>query len=325
MPSPSRATMTRPRQGDRASRRLAERIGHPTRDHRQARPADSVAADRAGRRGGAERRVCPARGRQPRLRQRALQDASAGGGLAARATRLTGIAIVGTGMWAPRLAAAAQRADLELVTCHSRDAGRREAFAERFGCPPAATIEDVVGQPDVKGVVLANPNDVHLERRSCAPPGDACVRGEADRRHRRCGSDARRLHEAGVALMVGHAFRAWAPLGGQAADRRGAHWDEWFSPRRNALPAPSSPGAGAAARAQPGRTSCTGDSPRRHAGLLAGPGAPRERALRPRPHRGDIDDSAAVISSSSPALWGRSPEDTSRPRRSRCGDGSEGV
>jgi predicted dehydrogenase len=122
---------------------------------------------------------------------------------------LTGIAIVGAGMWAPRLAAAAQRADLELVTCYSRDAGRRAAFAERFGCPPAATIEDAAGHPEVEGVVLATPNDVHLEQALlCAAQGrhvfvekpiaDTVEAGERMR-------DA--CAEAGVALMVGHAFR----------------------------------------------------------------------------------------------------------------------
>ncbi len=122
---------------------------------------------------------------------------------------MTGIAIVGAGMWAPRLAAAAQRTDLELVTCYSRDAGRRAAFSERFGCPPAATIEDAVGHPEVEGVVLGTPNDVHLEQALlCAAQGrhvfvekpiaDTVEAGERMR-------DA--CAEAGVALMVGHAFR----------------------------------------------------------------------------------------------------------------------
>ena len=95
--------------------------------------------ERAARR-GAERDVPAARGRQPRLRERPVQDAARGGRLASRAARMSGIAIVGTGMWAPRLAAAAERAGLELVTCFSRDeerrAGVRRALRLRAGGEP---------------------------------------------------------------------------------------------------------------------------------------------------------------------------------------------
>jgi predicted dehydrogenase len=122
---------------------------------------------------------------------------------------VTGIALLGTGMWAPRLAAAAGRAGLSLVACHSRDPSRRAAFAERFGCAPVATLEEAIGHPDVQGVVIATPNDVHEEQAlACAergrhvfvekPIADTLEAGERMR-------DA--CQEAGVALMVGHAFR----------------------------------------------------------------------------------------------------------------------
>jgi UDP-N-acetyl-2-amino-2-deoxyglucuronate dehydrogenase len=122
---------------------------------------------------------------------------------------MSGIAIVGTGMWAPRLAGAAQRAGLELVTCFSRDEAKRRDFAERFGCEPAASFEDAIGHPGVEGVVLVTPNDVHEEQAlACAergrhvfvekPIADTTEAGE--RMRRACA-------EAGVTLMVGHAFR----------------------------------------------------------------------------------------------------------------------
>jgi UDP-N-acetyl-2-amino-2-deoxyglucuronate dehydrogenase len=122
---------------------------------------------------------------------------------------MTGIAVVGTGMWAPRLAAAAERAGLELVTCFSRDAVRRAEFAERFGCEPAGTLEDAIGHADVAGVVLATPNDVHEEQAlECAERGrhvfvekPIADKVEAGERMRRA------CAEAGVTLMVGHAFR----------------------------------------------------------------------------------------------------------------------
>ena len=122
---------------------------------------------------------------------------------------MSGIAIVGTGMWAPRLADAAGRAGLELVTCFSRDEGRRREFAERFGCEPAAGLKEAIGHPGVEGVVLVTPNDVHEEQAlACAergrhvfvekPIADTTEAGE--RMRRAC-------TEAGVTLMVGHAFR----------------------------------------------------------------------------------------------------------------------
>jgi predicted dehydrogenase len=122
---------------------------------------------------------------------------------------MSGVAIVGTGMWGPRLAEAAGRAGLELVTCFSRDEGKRGEFASRFGCEPAASFEEAIGHPRVEGVVLATPNDVHDEQaRACAghgrhvfvekPIADTVEAGE--RMRRACA-------EAGVTLMVGHAFR----------------------------------------------------------------------------------------------------------------------
>ena len=120
-----------------------------------------------------------------------------------------GIAVVGTGMWAPRLAAAAKRAGLELVTCFSRDEDRRADFAERFGCEPAASFEQAIEHPGVEGVLLVTPNDAHEPQAlACAergrnvfvekPIADSVEAGE--RMRRACA-------EAGVALMVGHSFR----------------------------------------------------------------------------------------------------------------------
>jgi predicted dehydrogenase len=120
---------------------------------------------------------------------------------------VTRVSLIGAGMWGPRLGAAAGRAGLELVAVHARDHAAREALAERFGCRPAATFDDALA--DVDGVLLATPNDVHAEQAvACAARGrhvfvekpiadtveaaerirDACV-------------------DAGVVLMVGHAFR----------------------------------------------------------------------------------------------------------------------
>jgi predicted dehydrogenase len=122
---------------------------------------------------------------------------------------MTGVAVLGAGMWAPRLAAAAQRAGLDLFTCHCRDERRRGEFAERFGCEPAPSVEAAIGHPDVEGVLIVTPNDVHLEHTLASaalgrhvfvekPIADTIEAGE--RMREAC-------LDAGVVLMVGHAFR----------------------------------------------------------------------------------------------------------------------
>ena len=120
-----------------------------------------------------------------------------------------GVALLGIGMWGRRIAAAADRAGLRLVTCFARDAGKREAFAAEAGCEPAPSLLDAVTHPDVSGVLICTPNDDHVEHALLAasrgrhifvekPIADS-VRA-AERMRDAC-------HDAGVTLMVGHAFR----------------------------------------------------------------------------------------------------------------------
>ena len=117
----------------------------------------------AGRAAGQLRR---ARGRQPRVRERAVSLPPAGRRLAARPPRMRSVAVIGAGMWAPRLAAAAGRAGLDVVTCFSRTPEK----AERLGVPVAASFEAAIA--DVEGVILATPNDVHAEQAvACAARG----------------------------------------------------------------------------------------------------------------------------------------------------------
>jgi predicted dehydrogenase len=122
---------------------------------------------------------------------------------------MTGIAMVGTGMWAPRLAAAAERAGLQLVACFSRDEARRAEFAERFGCRAAASLAEAIEDPGVEGVVLATPNDVHEEQAlACAERGRHVLVEKPIAESVEAGERMRRAcDDAGVALMVGHAFR----------------------------------------------------------------------------------------------------------------------
>ena len=122
---------------------------------------------------------------------------------------MTGVALIGTGRWAGQIAAAAQRAGLRLVTCFSRDAERRTAFAARVGCETAPSFEAAIEHPDVRGVLLVTPNDVHAEQAiACARRGrhvfvEKPIADTVDAAERMRDACA----QAGVTLAVGHAFR----------------------------------------------------------------------------------------------------------------------
>lgn len=119
------------------------------------------------------------------------------------------VALIGTGRWGAQLAGAAERAGLRLVTCFARDADARRAFAERTGCAAAASAEAAIEHPDVEGVLLATPNDVHELHAVAAAERERHVFVEkpiadtveaAERMRDAC-------ERAGVTLAVGHGFR----------------------------------------------------------------------------------------------------------------------
>jgi predicted dehydrogenase len=123
--------------------------------------------------------------------------------------RPVGVALIGTGMWAGQIAAAARRAGLRLVTCFSRDADRRRAFAESAGCGAAPSLRVALEHPDVEAALILTPNDTHAEiALACAERGlgvfvekpIADTVADAERIASACA-------DAGVTLMVGHAFR----------------------------------------------------------------------------------------------------------------------
>jgi predicted dehydrogenase len=89
-----------------------------------------------------------------------------------RSERPLGVALIGTGMWAGQIAAAAARAGLRVVTCFSRDAERRRTFAEKAGCGAAPSLEVALDHPDVEAALVLTPNDTHAEvALACAERG----------------------------------------------------------------------------------------------------------------------------------------------------------
>jgi UDP-N-acetyl-2-amino-2-deoxyglucuronate dehydrogenase len=117
----------------------------------------------------------------------------------------TGVALIGIGMWGPRIAAAAKRAGLRVVTCFARDERTREAF----GVPASASLEEAIAHPDAEGVLLCTPNDAHCEQAVLAARHGRHVFVEKPIADTIAGAERMRdaCAEAGVTLMVGHAFR----------------------------------------------------------------------------------------------------------------------
>jgi predicted dehydrogenase len=74
------------------------------------------------------------------------------------------IGVLGIGWWSNVLASAAQRTpNLEVVTCFTRSAEKREEFASQFNCSAADSYEAMLSHPDLDGIINTTPNHVHLE------------------------------------------------------------------------------------------------------------------------------------------------------------------
>lgn len=75
------------------------------------------------------------------------------------------LASIGLGRWARVLARAAQRGTvIKLHSCFSRSAEKRAAFQEEFGVPRSAiSLDELLADPDVEGVIITTPNDTHRD------------------------------------------------------------------------------------------------------------------------------------------------------------------
>ncbi|MGH8946665.1 MAG: Gfo/Idh/MocA family protein, partial [Acidimicrobiia bacterium] len=73
------------------------------------------------------------------------------------------LASVGLGRWARVLARGAQRGTvIELASCYSRSAESRSKFQDEFGVPKAASsLDELLADPEIEGVLVTTPNDAH--------------------------------------------------------------------------------------------------------------------------------------------------------------------
>ena len=73
------------------------------------------------------------------------------------------VGIVGLGRWAKVLTRAAAKSDrLQIVAGYSRSEEKRSAFAQELGVPAAPTMEAMLANPEIQGVILTVPNEQHL-------------------------------------------------------------------------------------------------------------------------------------------------------------------
>jgi len=73
------------------------------------------------------------------------------------------VGIVGLGRWARVLTSAAKKSDkFEIVSGFSRSRDKRDAYQKDCDIPCADTMEELLANPEIKGVILTVPNEQHL-------------------------------------------------------------------------------------------------------------------------------------------------------------------
>ena len=67
------------------------------------------------------------------------------------------LGLIGLGAWGGSLAAAAARCgEAEMVNGFSRTAETRKAFGEKFGCRTSATLDELLNDGEVEGVLVGD-------------------------------------------------------------------------------------------------------------------------------------------------------------------------
>ncbi len=128
-----------------------------------------------------------------------------------------GVAVVGLGWWGRVLADAIGRCDsTELVACFARTDEARDEFAADYGCASPPSLEALLADDAVDGVLYATPHSLHREHIEQAAA--AGVHVFVEKPFALTAADGRAAIEAadaaGITLMVGHQRRR------QAANRR---------------------------------------------------------------------------------------------------------
>lgn len=73
------------------------------------------------------------------------------------------LAFVGLGWWGKELAEGLNRSGAgEIVACYARTESTRQEFAEQYDCRPAGSLEEILRDPVVDGIVAATPHSHHV-------------------------------------------------------------------------------------------------------------------------------------------------------------------
>jgi predicted dehydrogenase len=75
------------------------------------------------------------------------------------------VASIGIGWWSDVLADAAGRTGgrVQIISCFTRSEDKRRAFADKYDCRPAESLDDILGDAELDGIINTTPNHVHLE------------------------------------------------------------------------------------------------------------------------------------------------------------------
>ena len=121
------------------------------------------------------------------------------------------LASVGLGRWARVQARGAQRGNvIELVSCFSRNEARREQFQSEFGIPRgAASMEELLADDEVEGILLTTPNDTHRHLIAQALEAGKAVYTDKPIAHTLEDATAlqRIVEDSGNVFAVGHSSR----------------------------------------------------------------------------------------------------------------------
>lgn len=125
------------------------------------------------------------------------------------------VGIVGLGRWAKVLTRAAKNSPvLEIVHGYSRSEESRAAFEQEFGVKSAPDLGTLLGNPDIKGVILTVPNEQHLPlAREVAKAGKHVYTEKPIASTLEEGLQIEALEKTcGVSVTVGHSARLMAGI-----------------------------------------------------------------------------------------------------------------
>jgi predicted dehydrogenase len=120
------------------------------------------------------------------------------------------VASVGIGWWSGVLADSVGKSDrLKIVSCYSRDEGKRSQFSGKYGCRQARSYDEVLKDPEVEGVLLTTPHTLHADHTISAAQAGKHV--FVEKPFTILTADALKAaaacQKAGVVLAVGHSRR----------------------------------------------------------------------------------------------------------------------